>query len=532
MKKIEELKRVLSFYVKANTLKTKVYDEVNNYTVSDFLYGSICLAIAMDSEFKESKNVSRIIKMMIMDEFNKNNPEYNLSKELVKGKEYQDLVDESRRMETQDSKLVFKYRMMDFVLTNLIRTKRTLSFDELVEEGINCFNPKTEEEYNKYRNAVRYYLYNYRLKDKNRSGWDKDHWNIKSNRIERIAEHIVSTILLAIVMESEMGYNNEKDDNKNIDLDDVIKMLSIHEIGETIIGDITPFDGKTPEQKHDIEYKAVQHVIGNLNDKTELLELFSTFESHISNESIFSYYCDKLEADLQSKYYQDTNQHRTLDDQETNKVMNLDITKKLIAEGAKTPFDIWYAYDEKIYRQFYHFSEFQDMLTLIRDNNIIRKQNEPIIERVKLSEEEYEFLTTKIAEFLEYARNDYDVEAVSQINVVNGNKGMITIDLYIAEHALYARQQVMVDRLTEQFKKLNFTEIDVVFRFQSMSSYSNNTFSSYNFLRERLNRSQILLDKTGRLTRIRNGVEQVTNPFYTIEYIPPVEEEIKRKMTK
>ena len=71
MKKIEELKSVLNFYVKANILKTKVYDEVNNYTVSDCLYGAISLAIAIDSEFKESENVSRVIKMMILDEFSK-----------------------------------------------------------------------------------------------------------------------------------------------------------------------------------------------------------------------------------------------------------------------------------------------------------------------------------------------------------------------------------------------------------------------------------------------------------------------------
>lgn len=532
MKKIEELKSVLNFYVKANILKTKVYDEVNNYTVSDCLYGAISLAIAMNSEFKESENVSRVIKMMILDEFSKNNPTYNLSKELKKGQELQELVDESRKMESKDSKLVFKYRMMDFVLTNLIKTRTKLSQVELIEEGIKCFNPKTEEEYNKYKNIVRYYVLNSRLKDKNRSGWDREHWNVKSDRIERIAEHIVSTILLAIAMESEMDYNEELDFDRNIDLDEIIKMLSIHEIGETLIGDITPFDGKTPEEKAEIELKAVKDLLSGFQNEKDLINTFLDFESKFSNEARFSFYCDKIEADLQSKYYQDTNQHRTLDDQETNKVMNLDITKKLIAEGAKTPFDIWYAYDEKIYRQFYHFSEFQDMLTLIRDNNIIRKQNEPIIERVKLSEEEYEFLTTKIAEFLEYARHDHDVEAVSQINVVNGNKGMITIDLYIAEHALYARQQVMVDRLTEQFKKLNFTEIDVVFRFQSMSSYSNNTFSSNNLLRERLNRSQILLDKTGRLTRIRNEVKELTNPFYTIDYVPPVEEEIKRKMSK
>lgn len=537
MRKIEELKKVLNFYVKANTLKTKVYDEINNYTVSDFLYGSICLAIAMDSEFKESKNVSRIIKMMIMDEFDKNNPEYNLSKELVNGKEYQDLVDESRRMETQDSKLVFKYRMMDFVLTNLIRTKRTLSFDELVEEGIKCFNPKTEEEYNKYRNVVRYYLYNSRLKDKNRSGWDKDHWNIKSNRIERIAEHIVSTILLAIVMESEMGYNNENDDNRNIDLDEVIKMLSVHEIGETIIGDITPFDGKTPEQKHDIEYKAVQHVIGNLNDKTELLELFSTFESHISNESIFSYFCDKLDADLQSKYYQETNQHRNLNDQETNKVMNLDITKQLISEGAKTPFDIWYAYDKKIYTIKHEYREFGDLLTFVRDNNMIRERLQPVIEKVQLTGEEHSFLTDEISKFLDYALHDPDVEAVTQINIAGGEfeKGMIVIDLIVAEHCLYARHQVMVERLTEQFRHLNFTEIPVIFRFQCISNYIDYPRLSHSkIMKDRLTSSKVLLDKTGRITKLNNEgkQKQLNNPVYTIDYFPPVEEEIVRKMKK
>ena len=85
----------------------------------------------------------------------------------------------------------------------------------------------------------------------------------------------------------------------------------------------------------------------------ELINTFLDFESKFSNEARFSFYCDKLEADLQSKYYQDTSQHRTLDDQETNKVINLDITKKLIEEGAKTPFDIWYGYDKKIYERIF-----------------------------------------------------------------------------------------------------------------------------------------------------------------------------------
>ena len=340
MKKTDELKNVVNFYVAANQLKTRVYHEENNYTISDNLYGAISLAIAMDSEFKESYNVSRVIKMMLLDEFSKNNPNFNFTK-LKKGEEFQEVINEARRIETNDSKLAFKYRMMDYVLTNLVNVRgESLIESKVIEEAIKCFNPKDNEEYNKYKEVVKYYIANSRLKDKNRSGWDKNHWNIKSSRIERIAEHIVSTMYLALAMESEIDYNETLDFNRNIDIDEIIKILSIHEIGETIIGDITPFDGITPEQKAEIEFKAVQELLKNLTDKKELLDLFTTFETKNSPEAQFAYLCDKMEADLQSKYYQDTYQHRSLSDQETNKVINLEITKKLIQEGAKTPFDI------------------------------------------------------------------------------------------------------------------------------------------------------------------------------------------------
>lgn len=537
MKKVEELKKVLDFYVKANSLKTKVYDEENNYTISDCLYGAISIAIAMDSEFKESYNVSRVIKMMVLDEFSKNNPTYDLENELKNGKQLQELVYEARRLETNDSKLAFKYRMMDFILTNLIKTRIDLTQEELVEEGIKCFNPKNESEYESYKQVVRYYILNSRLKDKNRSGWDETHWNIDTDRIERIAEHIVSTIFLAIVLDSEMGYNEKPDVDRNIDLDEIIKMLSIHEIGETLIGDITPFDGITPEQKREIEFRAVQDLLGNLKEKTELLDLFSSFEAKFSNEAMFSYFCDKIEADLQSKFYQDTFQHRSLNDQKTNKVMNLDVTKKLIEEGAKTPFDIWYGYDKKIYMAYPPFKEFQDLLTFVRDNNIIRNKIDPIVEKINLSEEEHNFLTKQIGELLKTALYDTDVEAVTEINIQGDitDKGTIIIDFIIAEDASYYRQQRITERLTEQFKSINFTEVDVVFRYHRISDYQYIALNPSDVYRnERLSVSKILLDKTGRITRQQNQSrkESFLYPFYTLEYVPPIEEEISRIIKK
>ena len=533
MKKMEELKRVLNFYVAANTLKTRIYDEVNNYTISDCLYGAVSLAIAMDSEFKESYNVSRVIKMMLLDEFSKNNPHFDIENKLTNGKELQELINEARRLETNDAKLAFKYRMMDFILTNLIYVRGSrLIESKVIEEAIKCFNPKTDEEYNKYREIVKYYILNSRLKDKQRSGWDKNHWNIKSDRIERIAEHIISTIYLAIAMESEMGYNEELDFDRNINIDEIVKMLSIHEIGETLIGDITPFDGITPEKKAEIEFKAVQDLLGNLTEKTELLELFSLFESKFSNEARFAYCCDKMEADLQSKYYQDTFQHRSLSDQETNKVMNLDVTKKLIEEGAKTPFDIWYGYDKNIYEKYPEFSEFKDLLDIIKNNNILNIKNNPIIEKQELTEEEYNFITTELANLLKCTLYDGDIESILLVSSSSDeySKGEIVIDFILSDYTDYIKTDTLTERLNQKFKEINFTDINVKFAYHRISHYRD---ESLNF-KDILKVSKILLDKTGRLTRIQQEEQSIQkeNNLEILEYIPPIEEEIKNKMIK
>jgi hypothetical protein len=53
-------------------------------------------------------------------------------------------------------------------------------------------------------------------------------------------------------------------------------------------------------------------------------------------------------------------------------------------------------------------------------------------------------------------------------------------------------------------------------------------------MKDRLSSSKILLDKTGRITKLKDERKdkQLYNPVYTIEYIPPVEEEITKKLKK
>ena len=81
------------------------------------------------------------------------------------------------------------------------------------------------------QNVIDFYLICYRLKDTIRSGW-KD-WKVKKERLESVAEHIYSTQMLAIAVNSEFKYN--------LDMYKVIYLIAIHELGETIIGDVTPF---------------------------------------------------------------------------------------------------------------------------------------------------------------------------------------------------------------------------------------------------------------------------------------------------
>ena len=210
----------------------------------------------------------------------------------------------------------------------------------------------------KIKAAMQFYLYATKLKYKIRSGWDKTHWNIKSDRIESIAEHVYGTSILAIALNSEFDLN--------LDMEKVLKMIAIHEIGEVLIGDITPFDNITVEQKAEMEHKAMLAVLGDLCEKEELFALLLEFDEHKTKEAQFAYLCDKMEADIQAKVYQDRGEQRPLTDQENNVVFKNAKAQKMVEDGAETAFDIWYEWDKSKYES---SPIFQKVLTYIKDNN-------------------------------------------------------------------------------------------------------------------------------------------------------------------
>ena len=92
----------------------------------------------------------------------------------------------------------------------------------------------------KIRNLLQFYLLATELKNKIRSGWKV--WNIERERIESVAEHIYGVCILAISIDSQFELG--------IDLYKVVMMLVLHEIEEIKIGDLTPFDKQTKEEKN------------------------------------------------------------------------------------------------------------------------------------------------------------------------------------------------------------------------------------------------------------------------------------------
>lgn len=186
------------------------------------------------------------------------------------------------------------------------------------------------------RNVVNYYVLCNRLKNVIRTGWLD--WNVQRERIESVAEHIFGVQMLAIDMHSEYQYD--------LDIVKVVFMLAIHELGETVIGDLTQFQISKAE-KEKLEHEAVHKILEGLLDGETIEELFLEFDSHSTKEAMFAYQCDKLECDLQCKLY-DEEGAVDLSKQDGNKIMNNDAVKALLDDGASWS-TMWLKFGQQTY---------------------------------------------------------------------------------------------------------------------------------------------------------------------------------------
>ena len=122
------------------------------------------------------------------------------------------------------------------------------------------------------------------LKDNTRHSWTS------GGRHESVAEHSWRTALMAMFM---------KDAFPDADIDKVIRMCLVHDIGEAVTGDIPTFD-KT-ETHEDAEKQALENLINSLPEPWpgELTALFAEMEALETVEAKLYKSLDRMEAILQ-----------------------------------------------------------------------------------------------------------------------------------------------------------------------------------------------------------------------------------------
>lgn len=206
----------------------------------------------------------------------------------------------------------------------------------------------------KEESVIKYYVLCNKLKNVIRTGWMD--WKVQRDRIESVAEHIFGTQMLAIAMKSEFEYD--------IDIMKVICMLAIHELGETVIGDLTQFQ-IDKDEKEKIEHEAVHKILSSLIDGEEIEKLFLEFDAHQTPEAMFAYQCDKLECDIQCKLY-DQEKCVDLSHQEGNNTTNDETVKKLLDSG-KSWSDMWLEFGQSRYP---YDNNFLSVSNFVKDNNI------------------------------------------------------------------------------------------------------------------------------------------------------------------
>ena len=210
---------------------------------------------------------------------------------------------------------------------------------------------------NREKSVIDFYVLTNKLKNVIRTGWLN--WHVSSQRVESVAEHVYGVQMLALAMYSEYKYD--------IDIKKVIFMLAIHELEETIIGDLT-FKQISSEDKKIIGHEAVEKILSGLLSGEEIKEIIYEFDAGITDEAKFAYHCDKLECDLQCKLYDEAGYVRYED--QTHADNHREDVMEALRTGSSTWSYNWMTYDRPKYLD---DENFLSVLDYAIDNNISKE---------------------------------------------------------------------------------------------------------------------------------------------------------------
>jgi putative hydrolase of HD superfamily len=130
------------------------------------------------------------------------------------------------------------------------------------------------------------------LKNISRQGWIN---KLSLKHPESVSDHSYSMAIMGMVISDLENYNSEK----------ILKMILLHDLAESKIGDYTP-NQISKENKIKIENKAYDEIINTLPDaiKLQYAQIWEEYQKQESPESKIVHQIDKLEMALQAKMYQ------------------------------------------------------------------------------------------------------------------------------------------------------------------------------------------------------------------------------------
>lgn len=131
------------------------------------------------------------------------------------------------------------------------------------------------------------------LKQLFRKGWLR---SISPEKCESVADHAFGTALMAWMLADEFF--------PELNCEKVLKLSLIHDIAEVYAGDITPYDGLTPEEKTTREREALKKIFSGFPNGDSYVALWEEFENGSSAEARFVKQIDRLEMALQAGVYE------------------------------------------------------------------------------------------------------------------------------------------------------------------------------------------------------------------------------------
>ncbi|KAG1687652.1 hypothetical protein DVH05_004682 [Phytophthora capsici] len=133
-----------------------------------------------------------------------------------------------------------------------------------------------------------------RLKTLKRTGWVNNNVALP----ESVADHMYRMGMCCMLLD---------DANDSVNRSKCIKMAIVHDLAESLVGDITPHDGVAEEDKHRMEKEALDEICNTLGDApsaAEIRSLWSEYEAGATEEAKIVKDFDKFEMILQADDYE------------------------------------------------------------------------------------------------------------------------------------------------------------------------------------------------------------------------------------